>query len=158
MPVSHRSHSPARSIRKALQERATVSPSKWPGEYIAFYLYDNGYTWLAKPVAFTVTKPKPIPAPTYKGTFAGGLSSPAGIAVDGKGDVWVTDSGANRIVEYSASGRVLREFGRSGSGNGELDDPTAIAVDASGNVYVADTGNNRAEEFNREVIGFLADD
>ena len=118
-----------------------------PGDYIAYYLYDNGYTWLAKPVAFTVTKPKPIPAPTYKGTFAGGLSSPSGIAVDGKGDVWVTDSGANRVVEYSKSGRRLREFGRGGSGTGVLNDPTAIAVDASGNVYVADTGNNRVEEF-----------
>jgi hypothetical protein len=118
-----------------------------PGNYIAYFLYDNGYTWLAKPVAFTVTKPKPIPAPTYKGTFASGLSSPSGVAVDGNGDVWVTDSGANRVVEYSASGRKLREFGRSGSSAGVLNDPTAIAVDASGNVYVADTGDNRAEEF-----------
>jgi hypothetical protein len=74
-----------------------------PGNYIAYYLYDNGYTWLAQPVTFTVTKPKPIPAPTYKGTFAGGLDTPSGIAVDGKGDVWVTDSGANRVIEYSAS-------------------------------------------------------
>ena len=118
-----------------------------PGNYIAYYLYDNGYTWLAQPVAFTVTKPKPIPAPTYKGTFAGGLDTPSGITVDGKGDVWVTDSGANRVIEYSASGKKLREFGRTGSGAGDLNDPTAIAVDASGNVYVADTGNNRAEEF-----------
>ena len=98
-------------------------------------------------MAFTVTKPKPIPAPTYKGTFAGGLGSPAGITVDGRGDVWVSDSAANRIVEYSASGRKLREFGRTGSGAGELNGPTAIAVDAAGNVYVADTENNRIEEF-----------
>lgn len=118
-----------------------------PGNYIAYFLYDNGYTWLAKPVAFTVTKPKPIPAPTYKGIFANRLGSPAGITVDGRGDVWVSDSAANRIVEYSASGRKLREFGRTGSGAGELNGPTAIAVDAAGNVYVADTENNRVEEF-----------
>jgi sugar lactone lactonase YvrE len=118
-----------------------------PGDYIAYFLYDNGYTWLAKPVTFTVTKPKPIPAPTYKGTFAGGLSAPAGIAVDGKGDVWVTDSGADRVVEYSASGRQLRRFGRSGSAPGELSGPTAIALDGAGDVYVADTGDNRVEEF-----------
>lgn len=94
---------------------SSFSTSGWaPGNYIAYFLYDNGYTWLAKPVAFTVTKRKPIPAPTYKGTFAVGLSSPSGIAVDGKGDVWVTDSGANRIVEYSASGKKLRECPNSG--------------------------------------------
>ena len=119
-----------------------------PGNYIAYFLYDNGYTWLAKPVTFTVTKPKPIPAPTYKGTFTDGLSAPAGLAVDGKGDVWVTNSGESRVIEYSASGKKLRQFGRTGSADGQLDDPTAIAVDASGNVYVADTGNNRVEEFN----------
>jgi sugar lactone lactonase YvrE len=119
-----------------------------PGNYIAYFLYDNGYTWLAKPVTFTVTKAKPIPAPTYKGTFTDGLSAPAGLAVDGKGDVWVTNSGENRVIEYSASGKKLRQFGRTGSAAGQLDDPTAIAVDASGNVYVADTGNNRVEEFN----------
>ena len=119
-----------------------------PGNYIAYFLYDNGYTWLAKPVTFTVTKPKPIPAPTYKGTFTDGLSAPAGLAVDGKGDVWVTNSGESRVIEYSAAGKKLRQFGRTGSGAGQLDDPTAIAVDASGNVYVADTGNNRVEEFN----------
>jgi sugar lactone lactonase YvrE len=119
-----------------------------PGNYIAYFLYDNGYTWLAKPVTFTVTKAKPVPAPTYKGVLASGLSSPAGLAVDGKGDVWVTDSGENRVVEYSASGKKLRQFGRTGSAAGQLNDPTAIAVDADGNVYVADTGNNRVEEFN----------
>jgi len=125
-----------------------------PGDYIAYYLYDNGYTWLAKPVPFTVTKPVPVPAPKYKGTFAKGLSSPAGITVDPHGDVWVTDSAADRIVEYSPSGRKLREFGKSGSGAGELDGPTAIALDANGNVYVADTGNNRVEEFS-EVGRFV---
>ena len=118
-----------------------------PGDYIAYYLYNDGYTWLAKPVAFTVTKPKPIPAPTYKGTFAGGLGNPSGITVDGGGDVWVTDSTANRVIEYSASGRKLREFGRSGAAAGELSGPTAIALDGQGDVYVADTGNNRVEEF-----------
>lgn len=118
-----------------------------PGDYIAYYLYDNGYQWLAKPVAFTVTKPAPVPAPKYKGTFAKGLTSPAGITVDPQGDVWATDSAADRVVEYSPKGKVLREFGKSGSGNGELDGPTAIALDASGDVYVADTGDNRVEEF-----------
>jgi len=82
-----------------------------------------------------VTKPKPIPAPTYKGTFAGGLSSPSGIAVNGGGDVWVTDSGANRVIEYSASGKKLREFGRTGSGTGELNDPNALTLPTGNSVF-----------------------
>jgi sugar lactone lactonase YvrE len=118
-----------------------------PGNYIAYYLYDDGYKWLAKPVTFTVTKPKPIPVPKYKGTFADGLSAPAGITVDPHGDVWVTNTQADSVIEYSASGKKLRQFGKSGSGNGDFDTPTAIALDASGDVYVADTGNNRVEEF-----------
>jgi len=116
-----------------------------PGNYIAYFLYDNGYTWLASPVTFTVTAVPPVAPPTYKAAFGTGLGDPQGIAVDAKNNVWVTDSGRNRYQEYSAKGKLLRSFSRSG--DGRLNGPTAIALDPAGNVYVADTGDNRAVEY-----------
>jgi len=116
-----------------------------PGNYIAYFLYDNGYTWLAKPVTFTVTAVPPVAPPTFKAAFGTGLGDPQGIAVDAKNDVWVTDSGRNRYQEYSGTGRLLHSFSRSGVGR--LNGPTAITLDRAGNVYVADTGDNRVVEY-----------
>ena len=117
-----------------------------PGNYIAYYLYDNGYTWLAQPVTFTVTAVPPVTPPGYHAEFGSGtLSSPSGIALDASGDVWVGDTGNNRIVEFSASGTVIGGFTPSGSYT--LNGPTAIALNAAGDVFVADTGDNRVVEF-----------
>jgi len=117
-----------------------------PGNYIAYYLYDNGYTWLAQPVTFTVTAPVPVPPPVYTTEFGSGtLKAPSGIALDSKGDVWVSDTDQNRVVEFTSTGTIIGSIKPSGAD--ALDGPTAIALDAAGNVYVADTGDNRVIEF-----------
>ena len=107
-----------------------------PGTYVAYYLYDNGYTWLAQPVTFTVTAAPPVTPPAYHAEFGSGtLNSPSGIALDASGNVWVSDTGNNRVVEFSASG------------TGALNSPSGVAIGASGQVLVSDTGNNRVAEF-----------
>ena len=73
-----------------------------------------------------------------------GLVTVAQIAVDTAGNVYVPDPPANEVLEYSASGTLLKTF--TGSGAGALKEPTAVAVDSSGNLWVADSGNNRIVE------------
>ena len=117
-----------------------------PGTYVAYYLYDNGYTWLAQPVTFTVTAAPPVTPPAYHAEFGSGtLNSPSGIALDASGNVWVSDTGNNRVVEFSASGTDIGGFTPSGSYT--LNGPTGIAVNAAGDVFVADTGDNRVVEY-----------
>ena len=67
-----------------------------------------------------------------------GLSAPGGVSVDGSGNVYVADTGNNRIVRLAVgeSAAVVLPFEG-------LSAPGGVAVDGSGNVYVADTGNNR---------------
>jgi sugar lactone lactonase YvrE len=79
-----------------------------------------------------------------------GLSSPHGSAFDAAGNLYIADTGNNRVVKISGGTQtVFAGTGTSGSGgNGglataaTLNAPAAVAVSASGIVYIADTGNN----------------
>jgi len=65
-----------------------------------------------------------------------GLSSPAGITVDGGGNLYIADVFNNRVLK-----ETLTPSGYSQSTlTGELLSPEGVAVDGSGNVYVADNG------------------
>lgn len=75
-----------------------------------------------------------------------GFSPPDDVAVDSHGNVYVTVTGENRVLELSPMGQQLGAWGGSGSNPGEFKGPQGVAVDAAGNVYVADTGNNRIQK------------
>ncbi len=83
---------------------------------------------------------------------AASLSGPEGVAVDADGNVYVSDTGNNRIRMISPEGiiRTIAGIGGAGSsGDGglawlaELNGPAGIAVDSKGNVFFADRFNNK---------------
>jgi streptogramin lyase len=75
---------------------------------------------------------------------------PSGIAVDSKGQVYVTDWRNDRVQKFTADGRFVMQFGSSGAGEGEFNRPTGIAVDKAGVIYVADWRNDRLQVFDVE--------
>ena len=78
----------------------------------------------------------------------GRMIYPQGIAVDSSsGNVYVADTGNNRIQVFSSNGAFIGEWGRYGGREGNMRSPTDVALDQEGNVYVADTGNNRIQVF-----------
>jgi DNA-binding beta-propeller fold protein YncE len=88
------------------------------------------------------------------GSGNGQLKEPIGLTVDSAGNIWVADSGNNRIQEFSSTGAYVSQFGSKGAGNGQLSEPTGVGVD-EGEVYVVDYGNDRVEEFSPSG-GYLA--
>ena len=83
------------------------------------------------------------------------LSTPAGLALDSAGNLYIADFGNNRIRQVSSSGNIATVAGNGNfwySGDGgaatsaQLNGPTGIAVDAGGNVYFADTLNHRVRQ------------
>jgi peptidoglycan/xylan/chitin deacetylase (PgdA/CDA1 family) len=67
--------------------------------------------------------------------------------VDAAGDVYVADTGNDRIVEFDRGGLTIRTWGARGDLPGQFDFPTALAIEPGGDLYVADTGNDRIQRF-----------
>ena len=67
-----------------------------------------------------------------------GFNVPAGIALDGDGNVYVVDTLNWRVVKLSPEGDYLREYGHMGEAAGGLSRPKGVAVDALGRVFISD--------------------
>jgi DNA-binding beta-propeller fold protein YncE len=78
---------------------------------------------------------------------AGQFRSPWGITVDGQGDVYVTDTGNQRVQKFDREGNFITQWGGFGGGDGQFNFPYGIVVDARGSVFVVDSGNTRVQQF-----------
>jgi hypothetical protein len=82
------------------------------------------------------------------------LNSPAGLAVDDAGNLFIADAGNQAIRKVSATTKsittvagILGQGGFSGDGGSanlaKLNTPLGVAVDKSGNIYIVDSQNQR---------------
>jgi sugar lactone lactonase YvrE len=93
------------------------------------------------------------------------LSSPAGLALDSAGNIYIADTGNNRVRVVNTgtksvvlakvtvgpgdiatiAGNGINSFSGDGGAaiSAEIDNPIGIALDSSGNIYIADSRNNR---------------
>ncbi|MDH5413221.1 MAG: T9SS type A sorting domain-containing protein [Flavobacteriaceae bacterium] len=86
------------------------------------------------------------------------LSNPTGLALDGKGNLFISDSGNERIRKVDLSTGIISTVAGTGvtgfSGDGfeatktQLSNPLGLAVDKQGDLYVVDRGNNRVRKIN----------
>ncbi len=82
---------------------------------------------------------------------------PYGIAVDSAGNLFIADSGNNRIRKVTASSGAISTvigngiLGFSGDGGlatqAQLSGPSSVALDGAGNLYLCDSGNNVVRKF-----------
>jgi RHS repeat-associated protein len=100
------------------------------------------------------------------GSEPGELDNPLGVAIENEsGDVWVSDTGNDRLELFSPTGELLETLGgppkakettkektarrkeeKEGEGSPHFDEPVGILYD-SGTIYVVDRGDNRVMRF-----------
>jgi uncharacterized protein (TIGR03437 family) len=90
--------------------------------------------------------------------------NPTGVAVDGAGNLFISDNLNQRIRAISRDGIINTVAGTgygqsccySGdggpSGNAQLNAPWGVAVDSAGNVFIGDSGNGRVRKVSTEGI------
>jgi sugar lactone lactonase YvrE/PKD repeat protein len=79
----------------------------------------------------------------YSGSYNGQLANPESIAVSADGNLYVADTGNNRIQEFTSTGAFVTEWDSSDISAGKFNYPVGVAVGTNGNVYVADYWNYR---------------
>lgn len=99
------------------------------------------------------------PTPNGMDATKNAINQPVGVAVDGAGNFYYSDSLNHAIRKVAPSGSYTTIVGVSGiagyTGDGssapsaEVNTPTALALDGAGNLYFCDSGNNVV----REILG-----
>jgi sugar lactone lactonase YvrE len=131
----------------------TFAPKYAGTRYGAAVLKDTGGNVIATGYVYgTGIGPQVAFPPGALTTIAGsGLDSPTGVAVDGSGNVYVTDSSNSRILKETLSGGSYTETVLLSSG---LDHPAGLAIDGAGNLYIVDALNRRILKETVSVSGY----
>src|SRR5437764_810388 len=96
----------------------------------------------------TLGKPGGAAAPDY-------FYQPNDVLVAPNGDIFVSEGHGgenkqNRILKFSRDGKLIKTWGKFGTGPGEFDLPHALAMDSKGRLFVGDRNNNRIQIFDQD--------
>ena len=88
--------------------------------------------------------------PDVPGDDADHFRAPSSVALDGAGNVYVSDTDNHRVQIFSPDGAVRATIGTSGvagEDNNHFHSPARLVIGYDGRLYVADAGNHRVQAF-----------
>src|SRR3989475_262546 len=152
------------AVTQAIAIPGSVAPDGAGGFFVSSR-YQNRVYHVGADGTLTLTAGSGKPGSSGDGGLAisAQLYAPTGVAVDGAGNLFIADSGNQRIRKVSPAGTITTvagigkpEFhsglllaipGFSGDGgpatSAQLNGPVRVAVDGAGNLFIADSGNQR---------------
>jgi sugar lactone lactonase YvrE len=81
---------------------------------------------------------------------------PNDVLVAPNGDIFVseghtsTPASTARVLKFSKDGKLIKTWGKLGTGPGDFDQPHALAMDSKGRLFVGDRNNNRIQIFDQD--------
>jgi trimeric autotransporter adhesin len=155
----------------AVNQLATQTPVNSPrntclGQAGALYVADTGNHRILSLSKNAITS---VAAGNGASGFAGDgsqawlaeLNQPTACALDSSGNLYIADTGNNRIRKVNTAGIISTVAGTGAVGSAGdlgpataalLNGPRGVGVDANGNLFIADTGNNRIREVTPDGI------
>jgi streptogramin lyase len=107
------------------------------------------------PASADVEGEPPLGAP---GSLPGQLSDPTGVTRGFDGNIYVANTGNDRIEVFEPDGTVLPPLGGPGSGPGQFSEPSSVeGLATESSLLVLDAGNNRVQKLSLSgvpVAGF----
>jgi len=89
------------------------------------------------------------------------LNEPRNVTIDGSGNVYISDFGANQVYAVSINGTLTLAAGNGVAGfsgdsssalMAQINAPAGLTTDSNGALYIADSGNNRVRRVLNGVI------
>jgi len=109
-------------------------------------------TLLASPIGAGGDPPEFVLQWGSFGTGEGEFRGMHGVVVDAEGNVYVVDTGNDRIQKFTGDGVFLFQWGGSGSAPGLFLHPHGVGIGPLGNIYVSETRNNRVQKFTSDGV------
>ncbi len=119
-------------------------------EFFGFAVDDEGSLYFTAPMLFKVFKVSPDGTTASFGKPGGapGLFNViSGVAVDSRGNIFVSDKLKSVVMVFDRNFRFLEEFGNRGNKPGNLVGPTDLALDGAGRLYVTQLQNRGISVF-----------
>ena len=87
------------------------------------------------------------------GASDGQFMLPHSLAIDLRGNIYVTDTGNNRVQKFDSNGSFITKWGGEGSADGQFNQIHDIAVHPNGKfIYTVELDNHRVQNFFVMVI------
>jgi len=79
------------------------------------------------------------------------LSRPQGLSIDIDGNLYLADTGNNRVLKINQDGKLVRQVGGFGWGKEQFDNPVDVWAENGLDVLVVDYNNRRIERYDKDL-------
>jgi hypothetical protein len=79
------------------------------------------------------------------------LLRPQGLSIDIEGNLYIADTGNNRVLKCSQEGTLLRQVGGFGWNKEQFDAPAEVWAENGLDVFVVDYNNRRLERYDKDL-------
>lgn len=102
------------------------------------------YFWVS---IFILVSIVPVSAQPKAEILIEDLSQAIAIDISPNAELFIVESGKNRVVKFDLAGKLLDSFGGRGSGDYQFDNPGSMDVTNGLKIYVTDVANRRIQIF-----------